>query len=252
MLSKSLALLCLVVATAVVVSGQNPPPLPVIDSSFQSGIIGSTVPWGLAAPDQFIGYFGTDATNMNTLMVLNESFIDVNILELFPTKTQYTYVPARSSCNSAALNGSYFPLFGWLTAPNVQFEGQRVLETTIVDFWSLTLSDGFLGLFNIGNTPMRLVIASMNDAETTIFDFFNFQPGAPPNPYFDVPAYCLEKQNDDDDDEADVAAPITAAPQQPNHKANIMRRVLANTRSAGAALRQQQQQPSRHGGRRMN
>jgi len=223
----SLVLLGTALATGLAAS----PPLPVISSSFVSGIIGNSVPWAMALPDQIVGFIATDATTQNTLMVLNESYVDINLLDLFPMKTQFTYIASQSHCTSAPLNGSYFAFFEWLQW-GAQYQGQGVVTETVCDVWTLEISnEEFLALYNVANTPVRLVSANKMGQSTVFYDFFDFQPGTPPPQYFSVPPYCTEADTDNDVDTA-PALPSRAAHRSTQKKADALHRMMARMTSA--------------------
>jgi len=167
------------------------PPNPQISSTFMSGVIITDVWWQPHLPGQLIGFMATDAAAQNTIFSANESFVDVNILKLYPAAMQYQYIPQQQQCSPSKINETYFAWFSWLQYGSDQ--GQTVVQETITDVWTLTTSDGsLLALYNVGNTPVRFVTSSTSSKITSVIDFYDFQPQQPPSNLFSIPSYCVE------------------------------------------------------------
>jgi len=238
MTSASRVALLAALALAVSVSAATPP-MPTISSTFTSGVIGTEVPWSLSAPEQFAGFMATDAEMQNTFVLANESIFDVAFLKLYPTLTQFSYVPLQEKCYADLINDTYFAWFSWL--PLAKYNGLHVINTMITDMWTLTTPDGhYLALYNIGNIPVRLVTSNYMRQHTSIVDFFEYKPMQPPSVVFDLPVYCIERSRNDNDVVPTKPTPLPPAEKEKDihhqiKKLGVMHRVVSSIEQAGLA-----------------
>jgi len=191
------------------VLGASPLP-PTLSSTFVSGIIASNVYWGLAPPGQFVGMMATDSVAQNTLLVANESIFDLNVLKLYQTivdpsrGAQFEYISSQQKCTPSALEEQYFAWFGWL--PSATFVGEGVIQETVCNVWMINATDshgnGDLLIAYVSaadpGLPVRLVTSGSDNQMTNIIDFYDYQPIQPPEPYFDIPAYCVQSEQDEE------------------------------------------------------
>jgi len=165
----------------------------------------------------------TDAEMQNTFVLTNESIV-VAVLKLYPIRTQLSYVPMQEQCGADLINDTYFAWFSWL--PLATYNGNSVILSMITDMWTLSTPDGhYLALYNIGNTPIRLVTSNYMHQSTSIIDFFDFKPVQPPAQLFDLPVYCIEHR--------EKAGSVPLSPGKAGHheikKLNVVHRVVAQT-----------------------
>lgn len=165
---------------------------PVLSNSFLSGLVLNSIPWSLQLPPQqlFGAYFESDTLH-KTLYVLNQSSIDVFILEDFPNKVEYDYIPSQRYCQQVPQSDNYSGLFQWVQYSS--YFGKQVVSGMQVDTWNLTSGSFGLFLSVYNGLPIRLTSNVLNASPTSmtsLMEFYNYQPQEPPANYFDVPSYC--------------------------------------------------------------
>lgn len=183
-----LALFVGVVWSSVSVCGQ-----PTVSDNFQAGVVINVVRWGPASTNQLMGFFGQDALNQRTLLVGNYSTALLYDTKLYRKKIEAVFIINSTFCQLKSLKEEFSPLFSFLRYSS--YQGNTVVSGMVVQQWSLnvTASSGVSSL-NVyllnASYPVRLTVADQTRLQTTIFDFYSFQPVAPPDPYFSIPTTC--------------------------------------------------------------
>jgi hypothetical protein len=151
------------------------------------------VPWNLSNFTLLTGAWFGDQANDRKLLVVNESWVNVNVLQLFDEGVEYSYISANEQCQEQSLGETdYQETFGWLKYAS--YAGNGVTWGVPSQSWQLSTPNSTLTIFTVNYAvPLRMTVAIANTA-TVIVDFFGFTAVQAPPSYFQVPSYCSKER----------------------------------------------------------
>jgi len=201
---------------------------PYIPESFQTGIIVNGVPWSSAPVQQITGFLAQDGTGQRSILAQNNSAFIIYDTKIYPEKLEAVWVQDYKYCHLSQLTQAFGPMFQWLNIASSG--GQVALNGVPTDLWSLNLTEpsgtqSSLNLWAIGNTPVRLAVASSVDQATTIFDFFGFSAVNPPDSDFVIPSPCTNLDETEQTDDDNLVGDTNQDTQLLQNSHNLLRRL---------------------------